>query len=113
MLVLFDCLEAYRTREVIYIESTLPSITKLRDNIIEFEIENIPSKNFISLRTNDESDEPLANRQSSSDHTKLLQILNMLCTQAKAVLEKEIHFERLLKQLLSTRQTNAMKDVFN
>ena len=98
---------------MIYIESTFPSISKLRDNIIEFGLEKIRSKNSIALRTNDDSDESLTNRQSSSDHTKLLQILNMLCTQAKSVLEKEIHLERLLKQLLSTRQTNAMKDVFN
>ena len=99
---------------MIYIESTLRSVSKLRENIIDFEVEDIYSKNLISIRTNDDStEESLLNRQSSSDVNKLLDILNMLCIQAKFVLGKEIHLERLLKQLLSTRRTSTIRDVFN
>lgn len=35
---------------------------------------------------------------------KLLDILNMLCTQAKQVLQEEINLETKLKQLLTARQ---------
>lgn len=99
---------------MIYIESTLRSISKLRENIIDFEVEDIYSKNPVSIHTNDDStEESLLSRQSSSDPNKLLDILNMLCTQAKFALEKERHLERLLKQLLSTRRTSTIKDISN
>lgn len=41
-----------------------------------------------------------AQRSTNVESRKLLDILNMLCTQAKQTLEREINLERVLKQLL-------------
>lgn len=42
--------------------------------------------------------------QNKIELRKLLDILNMLCTQAKQTLEKEINLERTLKQLLTVQK---------
>lgn len=83
---------------------------KLRENIVDFEVEDIHAKNGISIQ--DSTEESLLDRQSSSEAKKLLDILNMLCIQAKFVLEREIHLERLLKQLLFTGRTSTIRELF-
>jgi hypothetical protein len=101
-------LDAYRIRELIYIESTLPSISWLKSNIIENEIINSDPKDSILIKTTEQeedSHESISNHQRFSELSKLLDILHMLCSQAKQVLEKEISHEMILKQLLKARNS--------
>ncbi|CAF1205520.1 unnamed protein product [Rotaria sordida] len=103
---------AYQIRELIYIESTLPSIKWLKSNIIENEIIDNYSKDSISKNQNEDDDhnEYLLSHQRIVELGKLLDILNMLITQAKQVLDKEINLEKILKQLLTVRKTQDSKE---
>lgn len=96
---------------MIYIESTLPGLSWLKSNIIDKEIIDDYAKDSILIKTNekdknddDDYNQSLLNRQRYSELSKLLDILNMLSTQAKQVLEKEIYLERILNKLLATRK---------
>jgi hypothetical protein len=97
---------------LIYIESTLPFTSWLKSYIIENETID-DRKDSILIKTNEQNEnddedynESLINRQRYSELGKLLEILNMLTTQAKQVLEKEIYLEIILKQLLTIRKTH-------
>ncbi len=97
---------------MIYIESTLPFTSWLKSYIIENETID-DRKDSILIKTNEQNEnddedynESLINRQRYSELGKLLEILNMLTTQAKQVLEKEIYLEIILKQLLTIRKTH-------
>jgi len=100
---------------LIYIESTLPGLSWLKSNIIDKEIIDDYAKDSILIKTNekdknnddDDYNQSLLNRQRYSELGKLLDILNMLSTQAKQVLEKEIYLERILKKLLATRKAHG------
>jgi len=105
----FVLLESYQIREVIYIESNLRTSSWFKSNIIDKEIVDIYPKKSVLSKTNEEaesesedSQESSSKRQRSSEYRKLLDIVNMLCTQAKHVLAKEIQLEKILRQLLST-----------
>jgi len=109
-----DCIDAYLIRELIYIESTLPSTAWLKFNIIENEFLDYYEKDSILTKKDqqDESedeDESLSKRQRLGELEKLLAIISMLCTQAKEVLEKENDFEIILKQLLAARKAQSSK----
>ena len=91
-----------------YIESTLPSIAWLKLNIIQEEYADSAVKNRTSKTGGEENDDEYENyTQSSSNQpnpvelNKLLEVLSMLCTQAKQTLEQELSYERLLKRLLT------------
>ena len=108
-------LDAYRIRELIYIEATLPSLAWLKSNIKKDEVVDDDPKDSILKKNNEQNEkedddedynEPLSNRLRVSELGKLLDILNMLCTQAKQSLGKEIHLEAILKQLLAVRKTS-------
>lgn len=112
----FICLyiDGYQIREVIYIESTIPRRAQLKKNVTECDVVDFYPKDSILMKSeqedegeDDDESESLVNRQENSQPGKLLEILNMLCTQAQQVLEKEIAHERLLKQLLRARQTQT------
>lgn len=99
---------------MIYIESTLPGLSWLKSNIIDKEIIDDYAKDSILIKTNekdknddDDYNQSLLNRQRYSELGKLLDILNMLSTQAKQVLEKEIYLERILNKLLATRKAHV------
>jgi hypothetical protein len=100
---------------LIYIESTLPGLSWLKSNIIDKEIIDDYAKDSILIKTNekdkndddDDYNQSLLNRQRYSELSKLLDILNMLSTQAKQVLEKEIYLERILNKLLATRKAHV------
>ncbi len=100
---------------MIYIESTLPGLSWLKSNIIDKEIIDDYAKDSILIKTNekdkndddDDYNQSLLNRQRYSELSKLLDILNMLSTQAKQVLEKEIYLERILNKLLATRKAHV------
>ncbi|CAF3944056.1 unnamed protein product, partial [Rotaria magnacalcarata] len=80
---------AYRIRELIYIESTIPSIKWLRSNIIKCEfMDNDSILKKYENNENEESDynETVVNQQLFVELGKLLDILNILCSQAKQVL---------------------------
>ncbi|CAF4085623.1 unnamed protein product, partial [Rotaria magnacalcarata] len=98
---------AYRIRELIYIESTIPSIKWLRSNIIKCEfMDNDSILKKYENNENEESDynETVVNQQLFVELGKLLDILNILCSQAKQVLEKEVNLGIIFKQLLSVRK---------
>ncbi|UJR28363.1 hypothetical protein I4U23_009606 [Adineta vaga] len=101
---------AYRIRELIYIESTLPSIAWLKSNIIDSEFCDTNGRNTIS-KSNDEQceiyNESLLKHGNLTELSKLADTLNMLCVQAKQILEKEIDYEKLLQKLLTVRQTQS------
>ncbi|CAF0926376.1 unnamed protein product [Rotaria sp. Silwood1] len=106
---------AYQIRELIYIESTLPSIKWLKSNIVENEIIDNDSKDSISKKYNEKKNDSDHKEYSLSHQRiielgKLLDILNMLSTQAKQVLEKEINLETILKQLLTVRKVQDSKE---
>ncbi|CAF2395150.1 unnamed protein product [Rotaria sp. Silwood2] len=99
---------AYQIRELIYIESTLPRIKWLKSNIVENEMIDNYSKDSISKKHDDENEDNVHNEYSLNHQRivelgKLLDIINMLSTQAKQVLEKEINLETILRQLLAVR----------
>lgn len=100
-------LDAYWIRELIYIESTLPSKTWLKHNIIDYETVDNYFNDSIEGKTEkqDENDNKLLIDQSSgTELCKLLEVLQMLCTQAKQILDYEINLEQTLKQLLAIRK---------
>ncbi|CAF1088242.1 unnamed protein product [Adineta steineri] len=101
---------AYWIRDLIYIESTLPSKTWLKSNIIEQEIVDHYPKESIQNKIDehkDDEDELLINHPYAVELRKLLDILHMLCTQANQFLEYEINLEKTLKRLLTTKETQA------
>ncbi|CAM4857143.1 unnamed protein product [Rotaria socialis] len=98
---------AYRIRELIYIESTVPSIKWLRSNIIKCEFmdnDSILKKHESNKNEENDYNENVLNQQIFVELGKLLDILNVLCSQAKQVLETEINLDIILKQLLSVRK---------
>ncbi|CAF3422100.1 unnamed protein product [Rotaria sp. Silwood1] len=97
---------AYWIRELIYIESTLPSKTWLKHNIVEYESteHHIEASIHNSADKQDEN-EALVNQLYKSELRKLYDILDMLCTQAKQILDYEINLEQMLKQLLAVKKT--------
>ncbi|CAF2821950.1 unnamed protein product [Rotaria sp. Silwood2] len=106
----------YWIRELIYIESTLPSETWLKNNIIEYEI--IESylddsiKNNTDRQDENENDSSI-NQSYESELRKLYDILHMLCTQAKQILNYEINLEQMLKQLLEIRKIRDSTESFS
>lgn len=94
-------------------ECTLPTISQLQNNITDSETIQHSLKDSIAIKTNEENEndedynESLLNRQRFSESTKLLDILNMLTTQAKQALEKEIYLETILKHLLANKRTHS------
>lgn len=107
-------LESYHIRELIYIETTLPTRSQLRKNIIDEEIIKYDPKDLISMKSEEEEEEEeeeneeLINNQQNSQSKKLLDILNMLCTQATQVLDKENSYEQILTQFLQIRETQTL-----
>ena len=106
-------LDAYRIRELIYIESTLPSISWLRKNVVDNETIDVLKDSILTKENEqdkeeneDNYNESLSNRQRISELEKLFDIVNKLSSQAKQVLEQENHLEIILKQLLSARKTH-------
>lgn len=106
-------LEAYEVRELIYIETTLPTISQLRKNTIDHDIDEYSPNDLISMELekndedNNEENESQINYQQKSKSKRILDVLNMLCKQAKEVLDREISHERMLRQLLRIRQTET------
>ena len=113
MFFYLNFLDAYRIRELIYIESTLPSISWLRKNVVDNETINVYKDSILTKENEqdkeeneDNYNESLSNRQRISELEKLSDIVNKLSSQAKQVLEQENHLEIILKQLLSARKTH-------
>jgi hypothetical protein len=117
--------DAYRIRELIYIESTLPNISWLKSNICEEETVDIHANDSTLSKSHQEHDElddeesyeSTFYRQSQINAGKLLDILNMLCTQAKQTINKQAHLENSLRQLLTVRTMHdsmrSSSDVLN
>ncbi|CAF0925386.1 unnamed protein product [Adineta ricciae] len=108
---------AYRIRELVYIESTLPSIAWLKLNIVQEEYADTAVKNTTSKTDREESDAEYENyTQLSSNQlnpvelNKLLEVLIMLCAQAKQTLEQEVGYERLLKRLLTIAKVQSSNE---
>ena len=109
------CLGSYRIRELIYTECTLPSTACLKSNTIKHEFVDVFAKDSVATKNDkrnaqeanaDQSNESSAHRQGFVELGKSLEILNMLCAQAKEALEGEITLERTLRQLLIARQAS-------
>lgn len=105
----FD-LDAYWIRELIYIETTLPSTAWLKSNVVEDEIVTKSLTNdFLPKQTKsedeDDDDESVINHPYAVELRKLLDILQTLCIQAKQVLEQELDLEKTLKQLLNRKRS--------
>ncbi|CAF3407987.1 unnamed protein product [Rotaria sp. Silwood1] len=97
---------AYWIRELIYIESTLPSKTWLKHNIVEYEsTEHHLEASIHNSADKQDENEALVNQSYKSELRKLYDILDMLCTQAKQILDYEINLEQMLKQLLAVKKT--------
>lgn len=99
-------LDAYWIRELIFIESILPNERWFKSNIIEREtIESAPRDpvNPSATASEDtEHDEESSVQQPYATELKIsLDILDMLCNQAKQALEYETNLEGTLKQLLA------------
>ena len=111
MLKLWDFdLDAYWIRELIYIETTLPSTAWLKSNVVEDEIVTKSLTNdFLPKQTEsedeDDDDESVINHPYAVELRKLLDILQTLCIQAKQVLEQELDLEKTLKQLLNRKRS--------
>jgi hypothetical protein len=103
-------IDAYWIRELLYIESTLPSKTWFKSNIIEHESIDHYIQDSIENKTNQqEQDEVLIDQSNGIELTKLLDILDMLCRQSKQVLEYEINLEIMLKQLLTIKKNSNFR----
>lgn len=92
-------------RELIYIESTLPSKTWLKFNLIEEEstisyLQNT-TENKIDAQ---EEKETLIQQSYEMELQKLVDVLDMLCTQAKQILEQQNQLEEKFKQLLTIKK---------
>ena len=110
-----SCLGSYQIRELIYTECTLPSAAWLKSNTIEHEFVDVYAKDSIATKNDkrnvqeadvEEPSESSAHRQVAAELGKSLEILKMLCAQAKETLEKEMTLERTLRQLLAARQAS-------
>ena len=55
-------------------------------------------------KENEDKDETSINQPYRNELEKLLDILDMLCTQAKQVLEYEIDLEKMIKRLLEIKK---------
>lgn len=105
--------KAYEVRELIYIETTLPTISQLRKNTIDHDIDEYSANDLMLMELekndedNNEENESQINYQQKSKSKRILDVLNMLCKQAKEVLDREISHERMLRQLLRIRQTET------
>ena len=92
---------------MIYIEANLPSRGWLQSNVIEDEHVDHYARD--SGAQNESDAHKMDDKASLESHPhavelrKLSDILDMLCSQAKQALEKEIDLEQMLRQLLSTR----------
>ncbi|CAF1027311.1 unnamed protein product [Adineta ricciae] len=103
---------AYWIRELIYIETTLPSTAWLKSNVVEDETVSkslmndfVPKQTESEEEEDDDDDESVINHPYAVELRKLLDILQTLCVQAKQVLEQEIDLEKTLKQLLKRQRS--------
>ena len=99
---MFNFLDAYWMRELIYIESILPKKIWLKSMVIEEEIIDHYIRD--SAYRQEEDDDSSINASYDIEPRKLLDILQMLCIQAKQVLEYEFRLEIKLKQLLRIKK---------
>ncbi|CAF3769703.1 unnamed protein product [Rotaria socialis] len=98
---------AYWIRELIYIESTLPSKTWLKHNIVEYSSDDNYINNSIENKAHNQDEnenESLTNQPHIVELGKLVDILDFLCTQTKQILDYEINLEQTVKQLLTIRK---------
>ena len=114
-----SCVGSYQIRELIYTECTLPSTAWLKSNTIEHEFVDVYAKDSIATKNDkrnvqeadvEEVNESSAHRQGAAELGKSLEILNMLCAQAKETLAKEVTLERTLRQLLVARQASDITE---
>ncbi|CAF3672911.1 unnamed protein product [Rotaria sordida] len=104
---------AYWIRELIYIESTLPSKTWLKFNTIEYEsIDHYLDDIIKNNKDQQDENESLINQSYGSEFRKLYDILDMLCTQAKQILDYEINLEQMLEPLLAIRKSRDLSGSF-
>ncbi|CAF1512262.1 unnamed protein product [Didymodactylos carnosus] len=101
---------AYRIRELIYIETTLPikwlknNITE--DQIIEVKLTSITANKQDEIRDEDDNDDNKSTKRIP-ELQMIYDIVVMLCNQAKSLLTTEINFEQSLKKLLTAKQLNT------
>lgn len=72
-------------------------------------LEHEPIDHYVRepIQNKQEEDKSLINQSYGIESRKLLDILDMLCTQTKQILDYEINLEIMLRQLLTIRKTQT------
>ena len=99
-------LDAYWIRELIFIETILPNERWFKSNIIEREtmhrdLQDPVNPSATAIEDTENGEESSVQQPYATELKKSLDILDMLCIQAKQALEYETNLEGTLKQLLA------------